>query len=247
MTPSPVSHLIIIAGGPGLRLLPLVADLPKVLVPVDGKPVLGHQLDLAAASGIQDVIVFAGYLSEKVSAFVDGRSNSGVDVRVLVEEEPRGTAGAVLQCLDTLPEHFYVLYGDIMVAADLRRMAAFHLERGADFTALVQPTDHPHDSDLVEIAADGRIVAIHLYPHPPDGPPATLANAALYVVRRDALLPWAGAIDKKDFVKDLMTGLVARDARVFGYQSGEFVKDMGTPERLIKVEAAWRSLRAGSR
>ena len=61
---------------------------------------------------------------------------------------PLGTAGAVLQNLDSMPEHFFVLNGDVMVAVDMPRMARQHLERRSDFTALVHPNDHPLDSDL---------------------------------------------------------------------------------------------------
>jgi len=236
-----VNHLAIIAGGKGSRLAPLVGDVPKVLIPIGGKPVLQHQLELAAAVGISEVTIFAGYLGDRIEAFVGDGSRFGLRARTLVENEPMGSAGALLRSLDILPGQFFVLYGDVMLAVDLRRMAKCHVDRGADFTALVHPNDHPQDSDLLEVDADEWVTAIHAYPHPPDKFFGNLVNAALYVVRRDALRPCAAAIGKRDFVKDVMAELIAKGGRVLAYRSSEYVKDMGTPGRLKKVEADWQA------
>jgi histidinol-phosphate phosphatase family protein len=238
---SGVKHLVIIAGGKGSRLAPVAGDVPKVLIPIGGKPVLQHQLELAAAAGISDVTIFAGHLGEKIEAFAGDGSRFGLRVRTLVENEPLGSAGALLRSLDVLPDQFFVLYGDVMLAVELRRMAKWHTDRGADFTALVHPNDHPQDSDLLEVDADDWVTAIHAYPHPADKFFGNLVNAALYVVRREALRPCAAAVGKRDFVKDIMADLVAKGGRVLAYRSSEYVKDMGTPGRLKKVEADWQA------
>lgn len=236
-----VDHLVIVAGGKGVRLASLFGDLPKVLVPIGEKPVLQHQMELAAAAGIRDVTILAGHLGGKILDFIGDGSRFGLNARVLVENEPLGNAGALLQALDALPEHFFVLYGDVMVAADLQRMARQHFNKRADFTALAHPNDHPHDSDLLEADEEGWITAIHVYPHPSDQYYSNLVNAALYVVRRDALRAWSVIPGKHDFTKDIMPGLVAAGARVLAYRSNEYLKDMGTPARLQRVEADWRA------
>src|SRR5579863_7629728 len=107
-----LNHLVIVAGGRGARLASVIGDSPKVLVPVGGKPVLQHQLELAAAAGIEEVSIFAGHLAEKIHDFVGDGSRFGLKVRIYTENEPLGNAGAVLQSLDLLPEHFFVVYGD---------------------------------------------------------------------------------------------------------------------------------------
>ena len=148
--PSDIQHLAIIAGGKGTRLAGVAGDLPKVLVPVGGKPVLQHQLELAAAAGIGSVSIFAGYLAEAIREFVGDGSRFGLKAQVYVEDEPLGNAGALIGALDEMPEQFFVVYGDVMLAADLAAMARFHLEKEADFTAFVHPNDHPYDSDIIE-------------------------------------------------------------------------------------------------
>jgi D,D-heptose 1,7-bisphosphate phosphatase len=238
---STVDHMVIVAGGKGARLAQLFPGLPKTLVPVGGKPVLAHQLELAAGCGIHHVTILAGHLSDSIAAFVGDGSGFAVKVRILVESEPLGSAGALIQNLDALPDNFFVLYGDVMTAVDLQRMARFHLDRDADFTCLAHPNNHPLDSDLLEVDDDGRLTAIHAYPHPANRDFANLVNAALYVARRDALRPWSAQTSGLDFTKDVISGLMARGGRVFAYKSTEYARDMGTPTRLQQVDADWRA------
>jgi D,D-heptose 1,7-bisphosphate phosphatase len=238
---STLNHLVIVAGGPGLRLASVAGALPKVLVPVGGKPVLQHQLELAAGTGIDEVTIFAGHLAEKIHHFVGDGSRFGLRVRIFTEKEPMGNAGALLQSLDLLPEHYFVVYGDLMLAVDLQRIAKRHLDRKADFTMMVHPNDHPQDSDLVETDPNDWVTAVHACPHPHDQFFGNLVNAALYVVRREALRPWAAFPGKQDFTKSVMSGLVAKGARVLAYRSSEYLKDMGTPARLQRAEADWQA------
>jgi histidinol-phosphate phosphatase family protein len=236
-----IDHLVIVAGGKGQRLAGLFPGLPKALVPIGGTPVLAHQLELAATCGIGAVTILAGHLSELISDFVGDGSAFGVKAEVVVESEPLGSAGALIQHLDVLPENFFVLYGDVMAAADLPRMAQFHVESNADFTCLAHPNDHPLDSDLLEIDENGHITAIHAYPHPADRDFSNLVNAALYVLRREALRPWSGQTNSLDFIKNVMSGMLAAGANVYAYRSSDYAKDMGTPKRLDQVEADWQA------
>src|SRR5579864_8098474 len=177
-SPQMIKHVAIIAGGRGDRLISVVRELPKVLVPVGGKPVLQHQLELAAAAGVEQATIFAGHLSEQIIEFTGDGSRFGIHVQVLTENEPLGNAGALLQSLDQLPEHFFVFYGDLMLAVDLIHVAKRHIDRNADFTMMVHPNDHPHDSDLVETNEEGWVTAVHAYPHPPNRIFRNLVNAA---------------------------------------------------------------------
>jgi D,D-heptose 1,7-bisphosphate phosphatase len=236
-----INHFVIVAGGRGVRLSSVVGDLPKVLVPVGGKPVLQHQLELAVAAGIDEATIFAGHLADQIFDFVGDGSRFGLRVRIFTEREPMGNAGALLQSLDVLPEHYFVVYGDLMLAVDLQQIAKRHIDREADFTMLVHPNDHPQDSDLIETDANDWVTAIHACPHPHNQFFGNLVNAALFVVRREALRPWAASIGKQDFTKNIMAGLVANGGRVLAYRSSEYLRDMGTPTRLQGVEADWQA------
>jgi D,D-heptose 1,7-bisphosphate phosphatase len=236
-----INHLVILGGGKGTRLAGITRPGQKILVPIGGKPLLQHHLELATASAIEDITIFAGYHAEDVAEFVGNGSAFSLNVRTVIEGQPLGTAGAVVGALDLLPEHFFVLYGDVMAAEDLQAVAARHLAWDADFTMVAHPNDHPLDSDLVETDLDGRVTAIHACPHPQDAGYGNLVNAGLYAVRREALRSWTGASGKKDFVKDIAAKLIASGGRVFAYRSHGYLKDMGTPTRLQQVESDYCS------
>lgn len=229
-----ISHAVILAGGKGTRLAPLLPDLPKPMAPIGGKPVIEHQVELLRKHGISDLTFFLGHGAEKIAEHFGDGSRWGVRIRFVFEDQPLGSAGCVVAGLGDLPARFFVLYGDTMLNVYLPLMAAHHLGSGAAATLFLHPNDHPADSDLVETDDMGRVVAFHPYPHSPDKTLPNLVNAALYVVERDALQPFRGG-GKLDFGKDIFPALLASGSALSAYVSREYIKDMGTPGRYEKV------------
>src|SRR5262245_24480315 len=171
----------------GKRLRQRLGDLPKPMIPIGGRPLLEHQIELARKHGFDRIVIFACYRADLIeSHFVDGRK-WGVKISYIVEKEPLGTAGAVLAGFDALAENFLVLYGDTLANVDLKRIWERHLSTQADATLLLHPNDHPLDSDLVETNAQSWITAFHNRPHSPDRWFQNLVNAGLYVIRKPAL------------------------------------------------------------
>src|SRR5947209_7500678 len=164
--------------------------MPKPMIPFAGKPLLEYQIELAREHGFANIIILAHYRAELIeSHFGDGR-RFGVEISYAVEQQPLGTAGAVLASFDKLAENFLVLCGDTMVNVDLGRIWERHLSGHADATLLVHPNDHPFDSDLVEVDERGRVTAFHNRPHARDCWYQNLVSAGLYVIRKEALAPW---------------------------------------------------------
>jgi histidinol-phosphate phosphatase family protein len=236
-----LTQAVILAGGKGTRLAERLNGRPKPLVAVDGVPLLERQVRTLAAHDVKDVVVLVNHAADQIETFFAGR-DFGCTVRLIDDGLPKGTAGAVLACLDQLANRFLVVYGDTLFDIDIGHMTAAHLAAGADVTLLLHPNDHPADSDLVELDASGDIRAFHPYPHPPGAMLRNLVNAAFYVVERRALEPWRNFSTPCDFAKDLFPAMVAAGRRLHGYVSYEYIKDLGTPKRLDKVE---RHLRNG--
>ena len=232
---NPVKQAVILAGGKGTRLRSVLGDLPKPLIPIGGKPLLEHHFELCRAHGFERVLVLAGHRAERIQAHCGDGSRWGLRIECEVEREPLGTAGAVLAAFSRLPERFLVLYGDEMLNVDLDRMWRAHLEAGAAATLLLHPNDHPLDSDLVDVAEHDWIRAFHHRPHPPEALFQNLVNAALYVVERSALTPWADSNKALDFGQDLFPAMLDRGSRLRGYRSPEYIKDIGTPDRYARV------------
>jgi D,D-heptose 1,7-bisphosphate phosphatase len=234
---------VILAGGKGTRLAQALGmDIPKPMAPVLGVPLLERTVALLRDQGISDILLLLHHRAEVVRGhFGDGRK-FGVRIRCVEEAAPRGTAGALVDVLPHLAEQFLVLYGDTLVDMDFRRLLAFHADRSADLTLFVHPNDHPQDSDLVETGPEGRITAVHPYPHPAGAEFHNLVNAALYVMRRD-LLGGAWPDGVIDIAKHAVPRWLREGRAVFGFRGDGYIKDMGTPERLAKAE---RDLESGT-
>jgi D,D-heptose 1,7-bisphosphate phosphatase len=240
---------VILAGGKGTRLRQVTGDLPKPLVDIAGRPLLVHQLELARAQGVGDILILTGYRSAAIEDHVGDGSRYGVNVtyRDEGESEPLGAAGALLSAFDLLEDRFFVFYGDCFMKVDLGRMLHRHKDRHAEAVLFVHPNDHPYDSDLVEADEAGWIEAFHTHPHPEGVWLPNRVNAALHTFDKAALKPyrdrWSkGRIARKlDIGKHLLPMMLSDGCRLLAYNCGEYVKDAGTPDRLERVIADLRS------
>jgi histidinol-phosphate phosphatase family protein len=138
--------------------------------------------------------------------------------------------------LDMMAPRALIVYGDTLFDIDVADMLATHLAAAADATLLLHPNDHPADSDLVAIDGEGYVAAFHPHPHPPGTDLRNLVNAAFYIVEKPALLRWRDGPVPSDFGQTLFPAMVAAGQRLFAYVSAEYIKDLGTPTRLDKVE-----------
>lgn len=200
-----------------------------------GKPVLQYQLEMLARQGFHEVIISINHLGHQIRDFAGDGSRFGLQISYREEALPLGTAGGMKVLEDTLTEDFLVLYGDVIMYMDLNRLVNFHRAKNAGATLVVHPNDHPHDSDLLDIDADERVTAFYPKPHEPGRYYRNLVNAAVYVFSPkvfEFILPDA----KQDFGKDIFPKMVNR-IPVFAYNTTEYLKDMGTPDRLDSVAA----------
>lgn len=233
---SPRCNVAILAGGQGTRLSSRSGDLPKPMVPILGKPVLQHQIELCRKFGFTNIALLVHHRHEVISKFFSDGSLYGVRIHYAVEESPRGTAGALRDALPMLDDRFFVLYGDTFVDVDLRKMWNTHVDSGAVGTLLLHPNDHPQDSDIVKINDQGTVCGILPYPHPPGLEVRNLVNAALYVLESSGLEDVTPIEGKADIAKHMFPLMLDLGIRLHGYVTPEYIKDMGTPERLDKVE-----------
>jgi len=240
---SPIGQAAVLCGGKGTRLRSVTGDaVPKVMVDVCGRPLIDYHLDLLSRHAVTDVVLCTGYLSEAIEAHVGDGSAWGLSVRYTREAEALGTAGALVQARLDWAERLFVLYGDVVADVDLGRMAAFHLEKGGEATLLVHPSDHPGDSDLIEVdPGTGRITGFPGRPKPGE-PFVNLASAALYAIER-SLLDRLPRDRPSDFARDVFPARLAAGANLYAYESDEYIHDLGTPARYERVCADVRAMR----
>lgn len=225
------------AGGKGTRLREITMDeIPKPMAPIAGKPILQWQLECLRDQGIKDIVLVIGHLGCKIRDYFGDGSRLGVSIAYIEETEPLGTAGA----LSLLPPllhggAFFLVFGDVLFNLDLIRMEAFHRKKGADATLFVHPNTHPYDSDLVVCNGDGRVLGFDSKHNVRIGWHHNCVNAGFYIMEASVCsrVPYR---EKYDLEKGLLTGMAQGGAPVYAYHSPEYIKDVGTVERIRRAE-----------
>ena len=236
---------LILAGGKGTRLAQVRDDIPKPMMPVLGKPILEYQINLLKDHGFTDVWLIVNHLYHHIEDHFGKGEAFGIRIHYYVEPTPLGTVGGVKALQEHLTEPFIVLYGDVMMNMDLHRLFDFHHANNADATLVVHPNDHPYDSDLLDVDENDKVCAFYAKPHPEGLVYRNLVNAAAYVFNPVVLEHLEEGV-KADFGKDIFPTLHER-LNVYAYNTPEYLKDMGTPDRLEKVEQAISSGKVAAR
>ena len=236
------------AGGKGTRIASIARDIPKPMLPVAGMPVLEHEIAGLRDQGIREIVLTVGHLGQViVDYFGEGHSVSpatgepfGVDIEYYFEKEPLGNAGALLRLRDRLTEDFFLLNGDAMFCIDFERMAAFHKSHGGLATLLTHPNDHPYDSGLIVTDSEKRVTGWLTKEDPRPVWYKNRVNAGVHILS-PRLLEQDFATTKVDLDRQILKPL-AGAGTMYAYDSPEYVKDMGTPER---YEAVCRDYESG--
>ncbi len=226
---------VIICGGKATRMGTSCADVPKALTLINGKPLLHYQLAHMKTQGITDIVICAGYLAKHIQQYCGDGSQWDVKITYSIESIPLGTAGAVkLAEVLLLDETFLVVYGDLMINIDIHRLISFHHKHGGVGTIVVHPNDHPFDSDLVEHNAEKQITKFTLKPHSQEKIARNITSAAMYLLEPTVLSMIPQNVNC-DFVHDIFPKLVKKKMQLYAYNTSEYLKDMGTSERLAQV------------
>ncbi|MBI5241986.1 MAG: nucleotidyltransferase family protein [Elusimicrobia bacterium] len=223
---------VIVAGGRGERMRPWSDGMPKLMLPVLGKPLLEHQLGWLKRSGVARAVMCLGYKAEAVREHFGDGSRWGVALDYCVEASPRGTAGCVKDAWGKVKGDALVVYGDIFVDISLKDLLSCHERNQAAATLVLAETDHPYDSDLVR--AEGERVT-GFYRAQPGEPCAPLAAAAVWVVT-GALMGIVPADQPSDFGRDIFPAALRKGLALAGFKTKDLIADLGTPERLAAFE-----------
>jgi NDP-sugar pyrophosphorylase family protein len=230
-----VRKAMILAAGEGTRLRPLTLETPKVLLPVDGKPLIGYIFSWLRSHGISDVAVNLCYLGEKIKRFLGDGSRFGMKVSYSFEEVLLGTAGGVKKMADFFDAAFVVTYGDILTDFDLEDMVKYHREKKAVITIAITQVPNPWDFGIAKMNDDGRI--LKFVEKPPSGSKAgNLASGGVYVLEK-GILDYIPSTGFSDFAYDIFPKLIEDNLPVYGYvlKPQDYWIDIGTMEKYHKV------------
>ncbi len=226
-----ITTAIILAGGLGTRLRPILSDQPKVLAPAAGKPFLHYVFTYLTSQGIQEAILSVGYLADQVKSYAGTGSSWGLKVRYIQEKTPLGTGGAARLAGTGLQEPFLVLNGDTLFLIELFSLEKVHRQTGALATMCLRHMQDVEVRGRVEIDAEGIIRNFY---EKPLNHGASLANGGVYLFRPGVLetLPENQPVSLE---KDLFPQL-ARSGSLGGFIQDAYFCDIGTPNSLAAFE-----------
>ncbi|MBP3710246.1 MAG: HAD-IIIA family hydrolase [Treponema sp.] len=267
---------IIMAGGMGTRIQSICADIPKPMIEICGKPILQYQIENLKTCGLTDITIGVGHLGYVIKDFFGDGSKFGVDIKYFTEERPLGTAGALFKMLDgkacdkvqtktVLDDDFLLLCGDIIFDIDFSRFIAFHKKHKAWSSLMAHPNGHPYDSSL--------LVTETLPPQEKGGMPVNTHRVIKWMAKEDERIYYKNLVnaglqiicpellretiknfvprhpempDKIDLDRDVLKPNI-KSGKIFAYETPEYIKDMGTPDRYYETEADIKSGRVHAR
>ncbi len=262
--------VLIMAGGMGTRIMSVRSDVPKPMITICGKPILQYQLENLKAYGLTDITIGVGHLGQVIKDFFGDGSAFGVKISYFTEDRPLGTAGALFKMLDgkacdaihtttAIEDDFLLLCGDVVFDIDFNRFINFHKQHQSWATLMAHPNGHPYDSSLLvtEIlppqVAGGMPVNTHrvikwLAKEDERRYYRNLVNAGLQILSPELLRETAKNFvprhpetpDKIDLDRDVLKPNI-QSGKIFAYETPEYIKDMGTPDRYYEVEADIKS------
>lgn len=220
----------ILAGGLGTRLHSILADRPKVLAKVQGRPFIAYLLDQMVHAGVRYVVLCTGYLGEQIKNEF-GDSYKTLYLVYSQEYSPMGTAGALRLALPLFKsDHVLVMNGDSFFNIDMRAFWIWHCARGAEASLLLAKVQDMRQYGRVHLDNNGRV--LRFKEKDDKGGPGWI-NAGIYLIKRHLILTIpanrAVSLEKEMFPVWISKGL-------YGYQSQGRFLDIGTPEAYAAAE-----------
>ena len=239
--------VVIMAGGIGSRITSVASDIPKPMIKIGDKPVLEHELECLRSQGFTDIIITVSHLGQIImDYFGDGSKVSpatgkpfGVHIEYYFEKEPLGNAGALFKIKEKLTEDFLLLNADALFDVDFNRFVDYHRQHGALVTLFAHANDHPYDSGLLVVDKDNYV---QQWLTKEDTRPQyyrNIVNGGLHVLSPKVLDVEINT-PKVDLDRQILKPL-AGTGKMLCYNSPEYAKDMGTPERYYAACADYKS------
>lgn len=224
--------IVIMAGGKGTRIAQVNATVPKPMIPIEGKPILEYQIETLKNQGYTDIILIVGHMGNVIQEYFGDGAEFGVQISYIIEEQPLGTAGALYFLKDEIKDDFLLLNGDIIFDVNIQKFLEYHCKQGTVATILTHPNSHPYDSGII-IADEKKRVINWLHKEDERLWYKNRVNAGLHMLS-PRIFDLFTEVKKCDLDRDILKPLI-KDRELSVYDSPEYIKDMGTPDRYYAV------------
>jgi len=203
------------------------------MIPLFGIPFLERTLGRLREAGVQEVILAAGYLPEALENHFGRGDRVGLRITYVVEESPLGTAGALKNLEHHITGAFFVLNGDVLTDLDLRKMAAFHAEKGGLGVLHAIRVDDPSAFGCIVRDESARIATFVEKPKRVDAPPNEV-NAGTYLLERRILddIPAGRSVSIE---REVFPQVIAAGERLYAYVTADYWLDVGRPQQYLQA------------
>lgn len=226
-------QLVVLAGGEGTRLANAGIKTPKLLINIQNISLLEIIVREAANEGFTEILWCLGYAHAEIEDRIlrNHFTNRSIEHKVFVEDERRGTLGALIQARQYLENDFCLTMGDLLLSGtNLGGLFDNFRKLQSDVCLLVKYTDHPLDSDLVIVDEGLNIKSLNPYPHT-EIPKIAIGNAGVVFMKK-IHVPETLEEAKSDLFKQLIPKLISDNLEVKATFHQGVIRDIGTPERL---------------
>lgn len=227
-----ISTAFILCGGEGIRLKPLTDDIPKTLLPINGKPILEYNIELMKRNGIKKIILGTGHLGDQIKNYFGNGEHFDVDISYSHEEQPLGTGGALKLVSKIINDTFIMCNGDELKDVDIRKMFDVHKQNNADITIALTSVNNPQLYGVALLEGD-RIIK---FLEKPENPPTNMINSGLYILEPKifSLIPEGKVSIERDIFPK-----IAENKKLFGFKFDGKWLSTDTPEKYHQAEKSW--------
>lgn len=224
-----ITQAIVLAGGLGTRLQHVIADIPKPMAEVAGKPFLTYIFDYLQSQGITKVVLAVGHRREVIINYY-GDAYLNMQLMYSIEEEPLGTGGAILQAVTLLDNSpVFIINGDTFFNVDLQALYQFHLQHNALLTLSLKRMYQFDRYGTMEITDSGRITAFREKQFLEQG----LINGGVYCMEKDV---FAGNTQIKFSFETEILEKEAASGNIYGMEFQGYFIDIGIPQDYAKAQ-----------
>ena len=235
---------IILAGGEGTRLRPLTYEIPKALVPVQGRPLTDHVLDILKKAGVTEVFLSVSYLAQKIKDYYDQNPYPGIQINYLLENQRMGTAGPLILLKRqgvSIDQNFIVVNGDNLYSLDANQWGNFHSVNSGVVTLALTEIDRDKVSNYGVMSMDGVKIIDFIEKPKVEDAPSNLISSGYYIFSPEVFDYIDEARDFLMLEKDVFP-VLAKSGLLFGYKGQGQWFDTGTMERYDQVIKEWKGI-----
>lgn len=232
-----LTRAVILCGGKGVKLRPFTYELPKPMIPVKGRPMLEHTIDMLRDQGIRDIVLTIDYLGEKIQEHFGDGAKFGVKIQYVQLQKPVGTAGSLKAARDAVGNQpFLLLYGDVLAAVDYQELIEFHANHKKLMTMAV--TSHADPSAAGSVHLRGSNV-VQFTEKPKTASHSRLISAGIFVMDAEIFgkLPTgaSGSLEENVFPR------LVEGAEIVGFVFDAPWYEVTTPESYERLLKEWQA------